>query len=139
VIFVGDDWAEDHHDVHLMDETGARLASRRLPEGLAGIGEFHQLLAHHTEEPDQVMIGIETDRGLWVEALIAAGYRVYAINPLAAARYRDRHHVSGPSPMLGTPNCWLIWCAPTATTTAGSPVTLQMPTRSRCWLGRIRI
>jgi Transposase len=64
VIFVGDDWAEDHHDVHLMDETGARLASRRLPEGLTGIGEFHQLLARHAEEPDQVVIGIETDRGL---------------------------------------------------------------------------
>src|SRR5271163_1785757 len=67
VIFVGDDWAEDHHDVHLMDESGARLASRRLPEGLAGIGEFHQLLARHAEEPEQVVIGIETDRGLWVE------------------------------------------------------------------------
>ena len=67
MIFVGDDWAEDHHDVHLMDDTGARLASRRLPEGLAGIGEFHQLLARHAEEPDQVVIGIETDRGLWVD------------------------------------------------------------------------
>jgi hypothetical protein len=95
VIFVGDDWAEDHHDVHLMDESGTRLASRRLPEGLAGIGEFHDLLAQHAEEPEQVVIGIETDRGLWVEALVAAGYQVYAINPLAAARYRDRHHVSG--------------------------------------------
>ena len=95
MIFVGDDWAEDHHDVHLMDESGARLASRRLSEGLAGIGEFHQLLARHAEEPDRVVIGIETDRGLWVEALVAAGYQVYAINPLAAARYRDRHHVSG--------------------------------------------
>jgi transposase len=95
MIFVGDDWAEDHHDVHLMDETGVRLSSRRLPEGLAGIGEFHQLLAQHSLEPDQVVIGIETDRGLWVTALVAAGYQVYAINPLAAARYRDRHHVSG--------------------------------------------
>ncbi len=95
MIFVGDDWAEDHHDVHLMDETGARLASRRLPEGLAGIGEFHQLLAGYAEEPDRVVIGIETDRGLWVTALVAAGYQVYAINPMAAARYRDRHHVSG--------------------------------------------
>src|SRR5271168_3273588 len=57
VIFVGDDWAEDHHDVHLMDESGARLASRRLPEGLAGIGEFHQLLARHAEEPDRGVIG----------------------------------------------------------------------------------
>jgi len=63
VIFVGDDWAEDHHDVHLMDESGARLASRRLSEGLAGIGELHQLLARHAQEPGQVVIGIETDRG----------------------------------------------------------------------------
>jgi transposase len=95
MIFIGDDWAEDHHDVYLMDEAGARLASRRLPEGLAGIGEFHQLLARHADDPGQVVIGIETDRGLWVTALVVAGYQVYAINPLAAARYRDRHHVSG--------------------------------------------
>lgn len=95
MIFIGDDWAEDHHDVYLMDEAGARLASRRLPEGLAGIGEFHQLLAGHTDDPSQVVIGIETDRGLWVTALVVAGYQVYAINPMAAARYRDRHHVSG--------------------------------------------
>jgi transposase len=95
MIFIGDDWAEDHHDVHVMDETGKRLASRRLPEGLAGIRQLHELIAAHAEEPDQVVIGIETDRGLWVGALSAVGYQVFAINPLAAARYRDRHHVSG--------------------------------------------
>jgi transposase len=95
MIFVGDDWAEDHHDVYLMDETGKRLASRRLPEGLAGIGRLHGLIAAHVEEADQVVIGIETDRGLWVAALTAAGYRVFAVNPRAVARYRDRHHVSG--------------------------------------------
>ena len=94
-IFVGDDWAEDHHDIHLMNTDGARLASRRLPEGLAGIRGFHELVAGHAEEPGQVVVGIETDRGLWVEALVAAGYQVYAVNPLAVARYRDRHHVSG--------------------------------------------
>jgi transposase len=95
MIFVGDDWAEDHHDVHLMDEAGQRLATRRLPEGLAGIRGLHELIARCVEEPDQVVIGIETDRGLWVSALTAAGYQVWAINPMAAARYRDRHHVSG--------------------------------------------
>ena len=95
MIFVGDDWAEDHHDVYLMDEAGQRLAARRLPEGLAGIRDLHELVAAHSEEPDQVMIGIETDRGLWVAALVASGYQVWAINPMAAARYRDRHHVSG--------------------------------------------
>jgi transposase len=95
MLFVGDDWAEDHHDVYLMNESGDRLASRRLPEGLAGIGRLHELIAEHAEDPVQVVIGIETDRGLWVGALTAAGYQVFAINPLAAARYRDRHHVSG--------------------------------------------
>jgi transposase len=95
MIFVGDDWAEDHHDIHVLDADGARLASRRLPEGLAGIGGFHELVAAHVAEPSQVVIGIETDRGLWVQALSAAGYQVYAVNPLAVARYRERHQVSG--------------------------------------------
>jgi hypothetical protein len=95
MLFVGDDWAEDHHDIHLMNETGDRLASRRLPEGLAGITRLHELIAEYAEDPAQVVIGIETDRGLWVDAVTAAGYQVFAVNPLAAARYRDRHHVSG--------------------------------------------
>ena len=73
MIFVGDDWAQDHHDVYVMDADGARLASRRLPEGLAGMRGFHELVAAHVEEPGQVVIGIETDRGLWVGALGAAG------------------------------------------------------------------
>ncbi|MDT5082674.1 MAG: hypothetical protein QOJ80_7311 [Mycobacterium sp.] len=98
MLFVGDDWAEDHHDVHLINDTGDKLASRRLPEGLAGITRLHELIAEYAADPAQVVIGIETDRGLWVDALTAAGYQVSAINPLAAARYRDRHHVSGAKP-----------------------------------------
>ena len=93
-VFMGDDWAEDHHDVHLMDD-GKKLASRRLPEGLDGIRVFHELVADHVADPAEVVVGIETDRGLWVTALVAAGYQVYAINPLAASRYRDRHNVGG--------------------------------------------
>jgi transposase len=81
--------------VYLMDESGKRLASRRLPEGLAGISQLHELIAGHADEPEQVVVGIETDRGLWVGALIAAGYQLFAVNPLAVARYRDRHHISG--------------------------------------------
>ena len=139
MIFVGDDWAEDHHDVHVMDETGNRLACRRLPEGLDGIGRLHELIAGLADDPDQVVVGIETDRGLWVQALVAAGYQVFALNPLAVARYRDRHHVSGAkSDAPATPRCWPIWSAPTGTTTAGSPVTARRPRRSRCWPGLIR-
>ncbi|MBA3956098.1 MAG: IS110 family transposase [Acidimicrobiia bacterium] len=94
-IFVGDDWAEAHHDVHLMDEAGQRLAARRLPEGLEGIRRFHEMVADHVDDPGQVVVGIEVDRGLWVTALAAAGYQVYAINPLSVSRYRDRHSLAG--------------------------------------------
>src|SRR6516225_1218015 len=93
--FVGDDWAEAHHDVHVMDGSGKRLAGRRLSEGLEGIRRLHELMADLADDPAQVAIGIETDRGLWVHALAAAGYEVYAINPLAVARYRERHNVGG--------------------------------------------
>jgi transposase len=97
VLFIGDDWAEAHHDIELVDEGGRRLARRRLPEGVEGLAALHALVADHlTEdaEPDQVLVGIETDRGPWVQALIAAGYLVYAVNPLQVARYRERHSTS---------------------------------------------
>jgi transposase len=97
VLFIGDDWAEAHHDVEIQDGDGRRLARRRLPEGVAGIAGLHALIVDHLGdgEPDTVVVGIETDRGPWVQALLAAGYQVYAINPLSAARYRERHTTSG--------------------------------------------
>jgi hypothetical protein len=97
-LFVGDDWAEDHHDVELMDPAGRVLAKRRLPEGVAGIAQLHELIGRHLgEDADgaQVAVGIETDRGPWVLALVAAGYTVFGVNPLQASRYRERHGVSG--------------------------------------------
>jgi len=95
-LFVGDDWAEDHHDVEVMSEAGKVLARRRLPEGVAGIAQLHALIGGFLgEEADaEVVVGIETDRGPWVTALIAAGYLVYPVNPLQASRYRERHGVS---------------------------------------------
>jgi transposase len=98
MLFVGDDWAEDHHDVEVMDETGRRLGRARLPDGVAGVSRLHELIGAQLAEdvgPDQVAIAIETDRGPWVQALIAAGYTVYAINPRQVARFRERHATSG--------------------------------------------
>ncbi|MEC3982856.1 IS110 family transposase [Amycolatopsis sp. H20-H5] len=98
MLFVGDDWASDHHDVEIQDPAGRRLEKTRLPEGAAGLARLHALIGRHLDadaEPGQVLIGIETDRGPWVAALIAAGYRVYAVNPRQAARYRERLGTSG--------------------------------------------
>lgn len=105
MLFVGDDWAEDHHDVEIVDEGGKVLARRRLPEGLGGVTRLHALVAEHAPpewadvDPGtaaaQVVVGIETDRGPWVGALVAAGYTVYGLNPMSVARYRERHSTSG--------------------------------------------
>ena len=98
MLLVGDDWAEDHHDVEMQGDTGRRLARARLPEGIAGVARLHALIGEHLAgdaDPGQVAIGIETDRGPWVAALVAAGYTVYAVNPRQVARYRERHGTSG--------------------------------------------
>ncbi len=105
MLFVGDDWAEDHHDVEIVDETGQVLIRRRLPEGLDGVTRLHALIGEHMPagwgdlEPAlaaaMVKVGIETDRGPWVAALATAGYEVFAINPMSVARYRERHSTSG--------------------------------------------
>jgi transposase len=96
-LFVGDDWAEDHHDVEVMDEAGAVLARRRLPEGAAGMAQLHELVGTHlpADGDAEVIVAIEKDHGPWVTALTAAGYMVFAVNPLQAARFRQRHQVSG--------------------------------------------
>ena len=95
MIFAGVDWAEAHHDVHVQDENGKRLAGGRLSEGIEGIARFHDMVAARAEDPGDVVIGIETDRGLFAAALVNAGYQVFAVNPKSAARYRDRHSSSG--------------------------------------------
>lgn len=94
-VFVGHDWAEDHHDVEIRDGEGRRLGRARLAEGVEGIARFHALVAEHVEDPGEVVIATETDRGLFVGSLVAAGYEVYAVNPLSVARYRQRHVTSG--------------------------------------------
>jgi hypothetical protein len=98
LLFVGDDWSEEHHDVELQDPAGRRLGRARLPEGVVGITRLHELIAAQLGDddgPEQVVVGIETDRGPWVQALLAAGYRVFPVNPRQVARYRERHGTSG--------------------------------------------
>jgi hypothetical protein len=118
-LFVGDDWAEDHHDVEVMDEAGRVLARKRLPEGVAGMARLHELNGEHLGGDGQdveVVIGIETDRGPWVAALVAAGYTVYAV----------------------TRTCWPTWCGPIRTSSGQWRATVRRPARSRWWHVPIR-
>jgi transposase len=94
-IFCGVDWAEDHHDVAVVDEQGALLARQRIGDDSAGLRVLLQLLAECGDSPDEpVSVAIETPRGLLVACLRSTGRKVYPINPMAVARYRDRYTVS---------------------------------------------
>ena len=135
---VGDDWAEDHHDIEVMDEAGPVLARKRLPEGVAGIGQLHELVGRFVPAGGdaEVQVGIETDRGPWVAALIAAGYMVFPVNPLQASRYRGRYGVSGAK--SDDAHMLADVCAPMRISCARRPVTARRPRRSRCWPARTR-
>lgn len=101
MVYVGVDWSEQHHDICVLDPQGQVLARARVPDGIAGMAQLHAEVADHVENPDQVMVGIEIDRGLLVGSLCAAGYQVIAINPLSVDRYRDRHATSGAKSDVG--------------------------------------
>jgi transposase len=96
MMFLGIDWSEDHHDLVVMAADGQVMSRARIDDDLAGVGRLHALVADHLVDPEEpVVVGIETERGLLVASLVAAGYEVYAVNPMVASRYRDRHSIAG--------------------------------------------
>jgi transposase len=95
-VFCGIDWAEGHHDIALADRDGQLLARRRISDDAAGLAALPELLAGHGDSAeDPIPVAIETPRALLTACLRAAGRPVYPINPMAVARYRDRHSVAG--------------------------------------------
>ncbi len=94
MIFVGIDWAEKEHEVEVMAESGQRLRHLRIGHGVEGYTKLQETIVEFVSDPEQVMVGVESDHGLLVNALVASGYRVYPINPLTAARHRDQHSLA---------------------------------------------
>lgn len=95
MIYLGLDWAEEHHDLALLDGDGTLLGELRVGDSMVGVSQIHELVGQHEDDPSQVAVGTESVQGLVPRALAAAGYAVYEINPMASSRYRDRHHLSG--------------------------------------------
>ncbi len=90
--YCGIDWAEGHHDIAIVDQDGTLVSKKRIGDDPAGFTALTELLtaAGDTAE-DPIPVAIETPRGLMVAAIRATGRKVYAINPMAVARYRERH------------------------------------------------
>jgi hypothetical protein len=95
LIYCGIDWAERTHDVVLVDDSGQLLAKRHITDDAAGYKVLLDLLAEYGDTQEHpIPVAIETSRGLLVAVLRQGKRKVFAINPMAAARYRDRHSVS---------------------------------------------
>src|SRR5438067_8647499 len=94
-VFCGIDWAEDHYDVAVVDDAGAVLARKRISDDSFGYQVLLGLLGEHGDrQDDPIPVAIETPRGLLVAYLRRTGRKIYAINPLSVARYRERHSVA---------------------------------------------
>jgi transposase len=94
-ITCGIDWAENHHDVALVDEAGKLVAKRRIGDDVQGYRQLLELLADAGESAGEpVPVAVETARGLLISCLRTTGRKVYSINPMAVARYRERHTVT---------------------------------------------
>lgn len=93
MLFVGDDWAEDHHDVEVVDEAGRRLARRRFDEGVAGMAALHAVIANHLPEDAESS-----------DVVVGIGIRPPARNPTVGMR-----------------TCWRNWSAWTERIIGKSP------------------
>ena len=89
MIYIGIDWAERLHDVEIQSDTGKSLKQLRVNADVTGLSKLQEAIADLDAEASQVVIGIESGHGGWINALMASGYRVYVVNPLTSARARE--------------------------------------------------
>jgi hypothetical protein len=74
----GIDWSEGQHDVAIVDDQARIIARARVTDDAAGLGRLLDLLAEHGHgELARIEIAIETDKGLFVAALVAAGFMLF--------------------------------------------------------------
>lgn len=93
-VYVGIDWADDHHDIHVTNDSAKALDSFNIPHSREGIEKLAKQLDKCSPDHESVLVAIESHQGLLIYALLEAGYSVYPINPKAMDRYRDRYRMS---------------------------------------------
>lgn len=93
--FVGIDWADDHHDIHILDEQGETIKAFRIPYTPQGLQTLLETAESLSPDKPQVLFAIETSQHLLVDALLETGYTVYPVNPKQAQRARERYSVAG--------------------------------------------
>jgi transposase len=79
--YVGLDWADTHHDVAVLNESGQHVGARRFSHSHEGLHELKQFLFSFTSRPEELVCVLETTHGLLITFLLEAGIPVYPVNP----------------------------------------------------------
>ncbi len=90
--YAGVDWADQHHDILVIDEMGRRIGVLRVdhtPDGLSKLNAFLETITG-PEQKEQMACIVETNHGLLIASLLEAGWPVYPVNP----RTVDRHQAA---------------------------------------------
>jgi len=90
MLYVGIDWASDHHDLAALSPQGEQLLKARVPHSAEGFRGIEDHLAGLGVPPAEIAVAVEMHEGPLVLWLLDRGYRVYGINPRMADRARDR-------------------------------------------------
>lgn len=93
--YVGIDWADDHHDIHITDDSSKKLESFRIAHNPEGFDSFLSRIQNLSLDKNKFLFALETSKGLLIASLLKEGYTVYPINPMSVARYRERYKTSG--------------------------------------------
>ena len=93
-IYVGIDWADDHHDIYVTDKSAEPLDRFRIAHSYLGMQQLKKHLAKFEVTPEETLVAVECHQGLLIYSLLKEGYQVYPINPKAMSRYRDRYRMS---------------------------------------------
>ena len=89
--YAGIDWANDHHDALVIDETGRQVGTFRVdhsPQGMSRLNTFLEQIIG-SESKEQMACIIETTHGLLIASLLEAGWPVYPVNPRTVDRRRS--------------------------------------------------
>jgi len=93
-VYVGIDWADDHHDIYVTDDAAIELDSFSISHSSEGMEKLMKRVERCCTSREAVLVAIESHQGLLIYALLEAGYLVYPINPKSMDRYRDRYRMS---------------------------------------------
>jgi transposase len=95
MLYFGIDWSEDHHNLCILNQAGARVSEIEFKHTVAGFARIEAERRKLGVPASECLVAIETAYNLVVDFLLDYGYVVYIIPPQATKSYRNRHRSSG--------------------------------------------